>query len=306
MADSPRELDVVQKWFHAVITHPDGVLEGTESAAAQEFVRLKRDELEQMVRRSRNLTAEERIHIYANAYYARLMECLRESFPVLKRTLGEDVFNEFAFEYLQRFPPKSYTLGRLGDHFAEFLELTRPDRVRNEDTGEPPVPQPGVDANWPDFLIDLARLEWTIEQVFDGPGVEKEKLLSANDLLAIPPTDWARARLVPVVCLTLLKFRYPVNGYYTAMRKAAEDETIEPPPSDEQFLALNRRDYVVRRIELSRSQFVLIEAIMAGRTLADAIGAAAEFVDATDEEMAGMLRDWFCEWTKAGMFQSVK
>jgi hypothetical protein len=297
MADLPRELDVVQKWFQAVITHPDGVLEGAESEAAQEFVRLKRDELERMVRRSRNLTAEERIHIYANAYYARLMECLRESFPVLMRTLGEDVFNEFAFEYLQRFPPRSYTLGRLGDHFAEFLELTRPDKEH--------ATQP-AEANWPDFLIDLARLEWTIEQVFDGPGVEKEKLLSGADLLAISPGQWAQTRLIPVICLTLMKFRYPVNGYYTAMRKAAEGETIEPPAAGEQFLALNRRDYVVRRIELTRPQFVLLEAIVAGRTLAAAIGAAAEIVDATDEELAEMLREWFCDWTKAGMFRAVE
>src|SRR5215218_8416472 len=134
MAEETPELDVVQKWFQAVISHPDGVEGGVEGDAAQGLIRMKRAELEQVIRRSKNLTAEERMGVYANAYYARLMECLRESFPVLAKTLRREVFDEFAFDYLQRYGSRSYTLNRLGDRFAAFLEETRP--VRGEGGGE--------------------------------------------------------------------------------------------------------------------------------------------------------------------------
>src|SRR4029453_4200161 len=103
MKGEPRSLDVVQRWFQAVVTHPQGIHRGAASAEAQELIRLNRGELEAVVRRSRNLTAAERLSIYANAYYARLLECLGACHPVLKRALGGEVFDSFAFEYLQRY-----------------------------------------------------------------------------------------------------------------------------------------------------------------------------------------------------------
>ena len=57
----PRSLDVVQRWFQAVVTHPSGVQGGAASAEAQELIRLNRGELEAVVRRSRNLTAAEQL-----------------------------------------------------------------------------------------------------------------------------------------------------------------------------------------------------------------------------------------------------
>ena len=132
MSRSPQSLDVVQRWFQAVVTHPGGVESGVESAEAQALIRLPRGELEAVVRRSRNLTAAERIGIYANAYYARLLECLAAYFPMLQKTLGEEIFEGFAFEYLQRYPSRSYTLSRLGEDFPRFLEETRPDSEESE------------------------------------------------------------------------------------------------------------------------------------------------------------------------------
>lgn len=173
MSAGPRALDVVQRWFQAVVTHRGGVADGAESQEAQGLIRLNRGELEAVVCRSRNLTAAERLSIYANAYYSRLLECLGEAFPILKKALGEEVFTDFAFEYLQSYPSRSYTLDHLGESFPRFLAETRP-----ED-------EPGA-VSWPDFLIDLATLEWTIAKVFDGPGVEGRTVLKPGDLRPFP------------------------------------------------------------------------------------------------------------------------
>ncbi len=209
-------LDVVQRWFQAVVTHPAGVAAGVGSPAAQELVRLDRGALEELVRGSSRLTAEERLSIYANAFYARLLECLGDSFPVVKRVLGAEVFDGFAFDYLQSYPSRSYTLDRLAESFPRFLAETRPDAPPADGTAAAPgaadAPAPG----FADFLIDLATLELAIAQVFDGPGSEGEPLLSAGGL---PTADrFAAARLLPVPCLRLLRFSHPVNAFYTAMR----------------------------------------------------------------------------------------
>lgn len=284
----PQSLDVVQQWFQAVVTHPGGVAGGIAGEDAQCLIRLDRTELEQVVRRSGNLTAEERLSIYANAYWARLLECLGDGFPVLRTALGEDVFDSFAFEYLQRYPSRSYTLDQLGERFSQFLDETRP-----------------PDAEWPDFLVDLARLEQTLAKVFDGPGVEGQRLLTHDDLQGLPPERFAGARLVPVVCLRLLAFRYPVNAYYTAVRHAEEGEAVPIPEPAEELVAVLRRDFVVRRYSLSRPQHALLEAVRAGATVGQAIEAAAGASEAGDDALAADLQAWFRFWTAEGFFQSV-
>lgn len=292
--EASHNLDTVQRWFQTVMSHPEGVASGIDAAEAQKLIGLQRSELEKVIRRSKNLTAEERLGIYANAYYARLMECLRESFPVLAKTLGREVFDGFAFDYLQRYPSRSYTLNRLGDHFAAFLDETRPDRT--DDQPNPPV-------SWPDFLIDLTRLEWSIEQVFDGPGVEGQTLLSADDLRALGPAGFGEAKLILVVCLQLLCFKYPVNDYYTRIRRLKDGQECPSPPEPvEQFLALTRRDFVVRRIELTSAQHALLKALQAGSSVAESIAAAAEWTDVPDDAFASAIRDWFAGWTAAGFF----
>ncbi len=292
----PRPLDVVQRWFQAVVTHPAGVQGGVQSAAAQRLIRLDRGELEAVVRRSRSLTAAERLSIYANAYYARLLECIGACFPILKRALGDEVFDSFAFEYLQRYPSRSYTLDLLGQHFARFLDETRPER----EAGAGPER-----VDWPDFLIDLATLEWTIAKVFDGPGVEGQSLLTPEALRAFPAERFAAARLVPVVCLRLLTFRYPVNAYYTAARHAGDDEAVPlPGPADERVAVL-RRDFVVRRYPLNVAQHALLQEVQAGATVGEAIAAAGAASDLEDDALAVELRAWFRFWSAEGFFQAV-
>ncbi|HEY0512156.1 MAG TPA: DNA-binding domain-containing protein [Thermoanaerobaculia bacterium] len=289
------KLDVVQRWFQAVVTHPAGVEGGVDSEAAQRLIHLKRGELEAVIRRSKSLSAAERLAIYANAYYARLLECLASYYPVLQSALGEEVFESFAFEYLQHYPSGSYTLDRLGDSFVRFLDETRPDR-EEEATGE---------VGWPDFLIDLATLEWNVNKVFDGPGVEHQPLLTAEALRSFPAERFAEARLVAVPCLRLLAFRYPVNAYYTEARRAGEEEEVPVPDPAPEWIALSRRDFVVRRYPLDAAQHALLEKILAGASVGEALAAAAGISGLDDEALAPALRSWFSLWTAEGFFQSI-
>jgi hypothetical protein len=316
-------LDVVQQWFQAVVTHPEGVAAGAASPAAQSLVRLDRGALERLVRRSSRLTAEQRLEIYANAYYARLLECLRDGFPVLTQVLGAEVFDSFAFDYLQRYPSRSYTLNRLAENFPRFLDETRPDRRPPPADGPAGAAPPPA---WPDFLIDLATLELAIVEVFDGPGAEGEPLLAPADLLALQAGGrFAAARLTAVPCLRLLRFRYPVNAFYSLARAAAEAPAAGsagdaagagitegaggaqapfPDPGDE-HVALSRTDFVVRRYTLSPFESAILAALLAGAAVGEAIAGAAAASELPDGELAAQLDAAFRRWTAAGFFRAA-
>src|SRR5581483_6380291 len=121
-----RELNRNQRWMQTVIMHPEGVAEGVASAPARECLDIGPEQVEQVVTPSRTLTALDRLSIYGNAYYARLLECLREEFPVLVHALGEELFDAFTVGYLQKYPSRSYTLNDLATNFPRYLAETRP------------------------------------------------------------------------------------------------------------------------------------------------------------------------------------
>jgi hypothetical protein len=287
----------VQRWMQAVIMHPDGVAAGTQSEEARQHIEVSPGELEQVVSRSRNLTSEERLEIYHYAYFSRLLECLRNIYPMVAKTLGEEIFDALAIGYLHSHPSGSYTLDRLGDNFPRYLHESRPDL---DDAGEP-------SETWPDFLIDLARLEWNIGEVFDGPGVEGQTTLGTEQLLGMDPNRWPEVRLSPAPCLRLLSFRFPVNDYFTSLRQAADDAGLPSIPQPaESWLALSRRDFVVRRHALEVAQYELLASLAGGQTIGAGIEQLAAKATVDFDRLADQLQEWFRTWTAAGFFMGLE
>ena len=197
--------------------HPDGIVPGVLGPNARQHMELSPGELERVVTRSRSLTAAERVAIYGRAYHARLTECLEVEFPVLRQSLGEDLFRMFARAYLSSRPSQSYTLANLGKGFPSYLHATRP-----AESAE------GKEEAWPDFIIDLARFERAFSEVYDGPGVEgcpdAERGRPA-EAVERPRRD---VRLSPAVSLRLLTFQFPVHDYFHAARQGREPELPAP------------------------------------------------------------------------------
>lgn len=292
MSETRHALDELQRWMQAVITHPSGVAAGIASDQAREQIVVVPEQAERVVTRSRALTALERLTIYHEAYFARLLECLRHEYSVLAAALGEELFDAFAVGYLESHPSTSYTLERLGAEFPEHLAATRPPRDAAVDTS----------SDWPEFMIDLARLERTVNEVFDGPGVEGLPLLDSNRLATISPQDWPGARLVCAPCLRAVQLQFPVNDYFTAVRLGRSAPIPQP---ETECVAVTRRDYRVLRYTLSVTQYELLRALIAGEAVGTAIERAAATSAATDEALAPQLREWFEHWTANGFFRDV-
>ena len=285
-------LDQIQRWMQAAVMHPDGVVPGMNSDEARRHIDAGAADAERVVTRSKALTAVERLAVYGSAYYARLLECLRDEFPALAHALGEETFDGFAAAYLQEYPSRSYTLCQLGTNFPRFLVETRPPR----EEGEPEV-------SWPEFMADLAAFEWTFSEVFDGPGVEGKDILGPARVRAVPAERWPEARLVPVPCLRLLEYRFPVHEYRAAVR--AEEKPGLPAPAETR-LAVTRRNFTVHVAALSAPEYRLLSALAGGQSVGAAIERAAQAPGADLDHLAANLHQWFQHWATAGYFQAVE
>lgn len=264
-------LDSTQRWVQHVITDLDGVAAGVATAPVATA-----HCAEEVVRGDARLGAHDRLALYSRTYQRRLAGCLRESYPGLAHALGEELFDDFALDYLRTQPSRSYTLAALGAGWPEYLDATRPDRD---------LPAPAREG-WPDFLVDLARLERTFFEVYDGPGIEGQPLPTAA---ALPAADldasWDGATVTTVACLRLVQARFPVGAYLVAVRRGEQPPLPKPAPA---FEAVSRRDYVVTITELGARGHALLVRLMAGTP----VGGAARAVGVPTRAAAKLVRAW--------------
>lgn len=288
-APSP-PLDDVQRWMQAVITHPAGIAAGISSAEARRHLDVSASDIDNVIAPSQALSSIQRLEVYGNAYYARLIECLAAEFPATRHLVGAEAFSGFVMEYLQQFPPTSYTLGDLGACFPQYLAGARPPREEDR-------------PDWADFLVDLATLERTYSDVFDGPGEEQRPLLTAERLREFPPRQWEQLRLVTASSLRLVELRFGVHEYASAVRAGSVPSIPPPFPTR---LAINRRDYIVRRRTLEELPFEILRRLADRQTLGEAIGESITMIGAPPFDPAAQLEDWFRTWTAAGYFVDVE
>lgn len=284
MSTSPFDLETLQRWMQSQLMEAD--LTGGIAPVA----------IEDVITASPSQTSQQRFDVYAYAYQARLVECLREEFATLCQFLGQDVFDGLAVAYLQAHPSQSYTLADLGARFPAFMQQAAAaltDEADNEsETAE----------NGSQFLIELATLERLYAEVFDGPGIEGLSLISPDELKKISPDQWPEVRFEAAPCLKLMEFAYPVHEFVTACRQGSEPPVPEPRPTR---LVVTRRQYVVRRVPVAETQFRLLGLLSNGMPL----GEALETTAANGDDIDGLVKDvqqWFYEWTASGFFIGVR
>ncbi|MFI0353353.1 putative DNA-binding domain-containing protein [Actinomadura sp. 9N407] len=265
MDEPPSGLAGLQRWMHAAILDPDGI---AGDAAG-------------VISASSRLTARDRLAIYWRGYRLRLLESMRGLHPGLVHLLGEQLFDQFALDFLDARPPRAYSLFRLDEGFVDHLRRTRPDASEPPDRRQP----------WPDMITDLAYLERAVTEVMDGPGTEQSGVLAPDGLPSVQALPGAC--LVTAPCLRLPRLSFPANEYLAAMRRGDDPAPAAPRPV---HLAVCRRDDALVVRELGAVAHGALEALTHGAT----VGIALRGVP---EERA---LEWLRHWAALGFFTRVE
>lgn len=115
----PPHLFELQSWFAHLMTSP---LEKDDPPIPL-FHPALIDTIRKKIAPSPTLTSEERLGIYKQQYWWRLIALCQEDFPSLVRLLGYETFNHVIAEpYLLQHPPKDWFLPHLGRHLPQWIK----------------------------------------------------------------------------------------------------------------------------------------------------------------------------------------
>jgi hypothetical protein len=240
------------------------------------------------------LTSSERLEIYAKSYWYRLLDALYDDFPALRAIVGVRAFDKLSRAYLAELPSESFTLRDLGSRLPEWLARHPEHAGRN-----------------PALAFDAVRLAWAHVVAFDGPA---EKVLGPEDLLERTPQ--MTFRLQPHI--TLLALEYPVDdlhlrvaeldegrgGASNAVMRHRERRAVKRFSLRREaiYLSVFRMTDAVYFRRMDAGEFRLLDALRAGRPVAEAIDAVFGDSNASVEELRGKLEGWFREWAESGWF----
>jgi len=282
-------LETLQQWMLTAIAHPGGIRAGLD--AAQRATGIHAEHLSSLISPSQWQSSAERLAVYNDAYFARLLACMAELFPATAELLGLEAFQALAARYLVTHPPTSYSLHHLPDAFEAHLQSRLPD-----------------DDPLAICVLDMLRLERAIDRVFDGPGLEEQTLVPLHEKLASVQLDELLAsRLVLHPSLQILELRSAVSHFYTQFRKQQRRELpaiFNAPES----LALIRRHYIVQRVPLSPAEHLLIRAAQQHPLVSELLEHLGELAESQqrDHKLAEMalseLRPIMARLAETGVF----
>jgi hypothetical protein len=240
------------------------------------------------------LSSLERLQIYNQQYWWRLLGCFGEDFRGVRAVIGEKKFDRLAVAYLNEHGSQSWSLRDLGQFLPAFLQQ-----------------HPELTAPHTALALDMVRVEWARVVAFDGPSRPQ------IDPQRLGRTDPEKLRLGIQPYVSLLELRHPIDSLIKKFRESqletatasnAVSETrlrktrhIRSKPSEHPIhLAVHRVDCSVYYKRLAPEAFTLLNALRSGVTLADACEQAFADSATPPEQNAETLRDWFAVWTRLG------
>ena len=211
----------IQTWMYNTITKPN--------LNPKEFTTIKNT-----LSPSKSLTATDRLQIYRDSYFIRLIDCLQNEFSILFDVLGEELFNHLAWNYLIENPSTSYTLNDLGQKFPDYLKTSSTEEKTDD---------------WQLFIIDLAKYERTYAEVFNGKGHEN---LESKDIFSSNPIQLSPA-------IRLEEFVFPVLEFIHQYR---ENNNSKFPNRKTTQYVFTRQDYTVSAFEFDNDEFQTLKNLL--------------------------------------------
>lgn len=272
----PLCLKETQEWFASIIARPidgDSRMQPISPTGIPMAV-----EALQYILPSPTLAPHQRIQIYNQQYWWRLLAILHDNFPLTTRLFGYHDFNQLiAIPYLQKYPPKHWSLNHLGDLLPQWAceEYVAADKV---------VVQEAIASDWA-YVKGFFSAEYPFE-------ITEESIMLERKLLLQPH-------------LSLCSFSHRLLPFRDAMvSQQPEYWEKEPfPPLEGRqnyyFVIYRNRNYHLAWSEIDHFQYLLLSKLNSkeGCSISELCSWLEEQDETIQSAASQNLHFWFQEWT---------
>jgi Putative DNA-binding domain len=268
--DDGMDLKNVQRTIYRLIAAPGGVDEAFTSETG-----LPPDGLDGLVVGEGLLPARDRLEIYANAYFYRLLDVFKEEFPATLAVVGEVNFHNLITGYLIDYPPTEPSILHAGRHLPDFIRAHP------------------LSERWR-YIGDLALLERTTLEIFHAPDAP---VLDAATMRQAPPHEWPRIVMKAHPASRILETKWRVDKTLHAIEVG---EPWSDPESGPASVIVWRQNSKVNYRVMDRAERAALEVARAGaafESICEVISAEAD----GDEDPAALINRLLTRWLSDGL-----
>lgn len=276
----PCSLKTTQEWFASVITNRLG-----ENDTIQPFSPngiLIAEEANRYIVPSSFLRPHQRIQIYNQQYWWRLLNTLHINFPLVTRLFGRNAFNEeIGIPYLLRYPPNHWSLSVIGERLPAWISecYQEPDQI---------------------LVHHAAGLDWAFTASFIAPQLPRLDLIrltQENPESILDQTFYLQPHI------HLFTWEYDLLTFRDSFLQQDADYWIDnrfpelPKGKTYRFILYRNAKNNSAWREITEGEYLLLECFKKGSSLAAACKTMETQESSLYEEIEANLQKWLQDWT---------
>jgi len=279
---SPAKLKEIQQWFASIIVRPIDAKSHMMPVSPSGV--LMKHEAKNYIKPSFSLRPDQRIELYNQQYWWRLLNVLQDIFPLLVRLFGYTDFNNtIGFPFLVKYPPDHWSLNAIGANILHWID----DEYCESDKK---------------LVFDAASLDLAFNESFVA------KWLKPIDFTDCQDTDLS-ALLLPKLYLQPSLYLFDFDYDLFAFRQ----EFLLQEPSywqDHEFPELihGKKRFVLCRTprnetvwsELTEAEFIFLKQFKTGSSIEVACDWLEDQEKHIFDEASKNLHMWFKKWASRG------
>lgn len=279
----PPDLKSIQEWFAGIIIRPLVEKDHINPIAPNGVVISK--DAAKYIAPSPTLRPHQRIEIYNQQYWWRLLDVLQTNFPLVLRLFGYHGFNEsIAIPYLTKYPPDHWSLSSFGASLPTWVheDYAASDKL---------------------LVYRAAKLDWYFTSSFlsaQNPALDFDTL-SKKDPEALLTTPF---KFQPHIYL--VDYEYDLPAFRDEMIKEKAEHWEEHPFPDlakekhYYFLLFRNHKNNIAWKEIEEDEYLLMQQFAKGSSIQGACDWIEGLEESKQEVIATNLQKWLQDWTRFG------
>lgn len=235
--------------------------------------------IDSQIQSTQVMSANDRLHIYGNAYRMRLKEALETDYDILHAYIGDEQFHALMDHYIDSYPSNTTSLR----YFSTMLPIM--------------LQQQSPYKHYPE-IYELALIEQVFANSFDA---DNAAVINLADFASVPEQAWPSLQFNFQPSLQLVKCESNAFAIWKAL--SAEEMPPEKQLKSQRWVVWRRSDLITHYRPVEDAEFVAINEARSGATFAELCEQLLAFYSEQETPMqaVGFLQSWVQEEMLAGL-----